>query len=335
MRAERRGRPRADSPVQAGWRAGGAFDVRHHGGFMVIAPDRPVAVRRDTTVMRQLVALGFGSAALLVAGYLVGVRTTQGQKLDNAAWLGRHIATHQATHGARVMLATISVSSLAVAIGVLALLAFGRGRPRLAIVVGIATFGANLTSEVLKHFVLTRPVLLAHAPIVKNTYPSGHSTVAMSVAVAAVLVVPHRWRGTVGIVGFTYAAAIGVATVVVGWHRPSDVLGGYAVAIGWGAAAALSLALWRGARRAPDVVAARATPRIASLLAATGVGLIIAAFAVLIGVVGKSDQLFVLNKTRAFVAAAVAISATVALLGAALLTVLRGVTLDPPALVDD
>jgi hypothetical protein len=51
---------------------------------------------------------------------------------------------------------------------------------------------------------------------------------------------------------------------------------------------------------------------------------------VLLGVVGRSDQLFVLDRTRAFVAAAVAIGATAALFGAGLLGALRDVTLDPP-----
>jgi undecaprenyl-diphosphatase len=295
---------------------------------MTAIAERPTTSRRDSAVAIRLATLAFVSVAVLAAGYLIGVRTRVGQKIDNAAWLGRHVATHQATHGARVVLATISVSALVLAIALLAVLAIGRGRPRLAVVVGVATFGANLTTEILKHYVLTRPVLLEHAPVAKNTYPSGHATVAMSVTVAALLVVSQRWRGAVGIVGFAYATAVGAATLMVGWHRPSDVLGGYCVAIAWGSVAALVLVRWRGAGR-EQPVPVRA-PEVAPLLAALGVGLIVAAVGVLIGVVGRSDELFVLDKTRAFAAATVAIGATAVLLGAAFLGALRGVTLDGP-----
>jgi len=285
---------------------------------------------RNVAVAARLALLAIGATALVVLAYLIAVRTAHGQRLDDAAWLGRHAATARAAHAARIVLATISVSSLALALMVFVVVAFGRGRPRLALVVGCATLGACVTTEVLKRIVLTRPVLLEDAPIAKNTFPSGHSTVAMAVAMAAVLVVPRHWRGAVGIVGFVYASAVGGATLVVGWHRPSDVVAGFAVATAWAGAGACVLVLWRGSGAAPAARAGPEPPQLAGLLTAVGVGLVVAALAMLVGVVGRSDQLFVLDRTRAFAAAAVLIGATAALFGAALLGALRAVTLDPP-----
>jgi membrane-associated phospholipid phosphatase len=267
----------------------------------------------------------------VVITYAIAVRTARGQELEDAAYFGRRAATAQAVHGARIVLETISITSLVFALGVLMFVAYGRGRPRLALVVGVATFGANVSTEVLKHVVLDRPALLERAPVAFNTYPSGHSTVAMSLALAAVLVVPRHWRAPITFLGVVYASAVGVATLVVGWHRPSDVVGGFAVATAWAAAAAFVLERWRGTG-APDAAREREADDWMSptLFAGVGVGLVVAAAAVLVGVVGASDNLFALDRTRAFVAASVAIMAMAALVGAAVLAVLRGVTLDPP-----
>jgi hypothetical protein len=102
------------------------------------------------------------------------------------------------------------------------------------------------------------------------------------------------------------------------------------VAAAWAGAAAFVLQRWRGAR-APGTHTGRDADWLSpTVLAGAGIGLVVTAAAVLIGVVGASDNLFALDRTRAFVAASVSIMAVAALVGAALLAVLRGVTLDPP-----
>jgi membrane-associated phospholipid phosphatase len=277
-----------------------------------------------------LFALGITCVALVVGGYLVCVRTAWGQRIDNAAWAGRRFASGRAIDASGHVLRTISTSSLAIAVVVLALTALVRGRPRLAVVVGLAILGACVTTEVLKLGVLTRPELIDNARIAKNTYPSGHSTVAMSVAVAAVLVVPQRWRGGVALVGLGYASLVGIATVTAGWHRPSDVGAGFAVAFGWGAAAALVLVGWRGTGVTTPRVRHRPPPRIALLLAVIGGGLVLGLTAIAAAVLTASGHdLFAVHRSDAFPAAVLGIAAVAALLGAALLGALRGVTLDP------
>jgi membrane-associated phospholipid phosphatase len=290
---------------------------------------------RSRAVSARLATLAVIATSIVVLGYLFAIRTVRGQLLDYEAWFGRNAATARAAHASRIVLETISVGSLAIALAVLVVVAFGRRRPRLALVVGFVTFGACVTTETLKHVILTRPPLVEKAIIPHNTYPSGHSTVAMAVAIAALLVAPHHWRGVVGLVGLAYASAVGTATLVVGWHRPSDVIGGFSVAIAWGAAGAFVLVTWRGTGMRSETHRRSEAPHLATLLGACGVGLVVAAVALLVGVVGRSDELFALDRTRAFVAAVVAIGATAALLGAGLLGSLRDVTLDPPTVSDD
>jgi hypothetical protein len=229
------------------------------------------------------------------------------------------------------VLGTISVTSLAIATVALALTAFARGRPRLAIVAGLAILGACVTTEVLKLELLSRPDLLDNARgTSNNSYPSGHATVAMSVAVAAILVVPQRWRGGTALVGLGFAVTVGVATVTTGWHRPSDVGSGFAVAVGWGAAAALVLVGWRGTGVRAPRVRHRPPPRVATLLAVVGGGVALGLAVVAAVVVATSrNDLLAVDRGDAFPAAVFAIAALAALLGAGLLGALRGVTLDP------
>ncbi len=126
------------------------------------------------------------------------------------------------------------------AVGALAAVAAIRGRLRLALVPVVAILGAVGTSEVLKSWVLTRPDLLDQ-PEYSNSFPSGHATIGLAVAWAAIVVAPPRARRSVAIVGTLIAALIGIATVAAAWHRPSDVVGGYLVATAWAAA---TLACW-------------------------------------------------------------------------------------------
>jgi membrane-associated phospholipid phosphatase len=53
-------------------------------------------------------------------------------------------------------------------------------------------------------------------------------------------------RRVVAAVGGVYAVAVGCALLILAWHMPSDVLGGYLVAILW---AALAVAGLRAAER--------------------------------------------------------------------------------------
>jgi hypothetical protein len=79
-----------------------------------------------------------------------------------------------------------------------------------------------------------------------NSFPSGHATVAMSVVLALVLVVPARLRGVAAVLGALYATVAGLATMSLGWHRPSDVAGAVLIVGGCAALAGLLLVLAQG-----------------------------------------------------------------------------------------
>jgi membrane-associated phospholipid phosphatase len=97
-------------------------------------------------------------------------------------------------------------------------------------------------------------------------FPSGHATAAMTLALCAVLVVPPAWRTVTALAGWAFAAAMGYALVVLSWHYPSDVLGGYLMAGMW---TALALAGLHAIEKAP-VPAAPWRPAVHVVLAVVG-----------------------------------------------------------------
>jgi membrane-associated phospholipid phosphatase len=110
-----------------------------------------------------------------------------------------------------------------------------RGRPRVAAAVPVILIGANVTTQLLKP-ALAYPRFsewLGDRQITGASWPSGHSTAAMAIALCAVLVAPQRLRPAVAAIGAVYAVAIAYSLVTLGWHWPSDVLGGFLVAATW------------------------------------------------------------------------------------------------------
>jgi hypothetical protein len=55
----------------------------------------------------------------------------------------------------------------------------------------------------------------------------------MTLALCGVLVAPAAWRTVTVLVGWGFAAGMGYALLVLSWHYPSDVLGGYLMAGMW------------------------------------------------------------------------------------------------------
>jgi hypothetical protein len=131
---------------------------------------------------------------------------------------------------------------------------------------------AVLSTEVLKLVVLERPPLTpTFLNNGQNSYPSGHTTVGMSVCVAAMLVVPLRLRVPTALAAGAVGAAFGVAVVAAGWHRPSDAVGAYFVCLAAGALGAIAIRLWPDrVRDAPRREISRGSLRIG----ATELGLI-------------------------------------------------------------
>ena len=111
-----------------------------------------------TTRRSALVALAVTCAVLLVALYVVAVRTEFGQRADNATLRGR-TTDAVVQHAVDRTLDSVSVTSLFLATMALVVLALLRRRPLLAVGIGVLVLGANVTTQVLKD-ALTRPDLL-------------------------------------------------------------------------------------------------------------------------------------------------------------------------------
>ncbi|WP_428983036.1 phosphatase PAP2 family protein [Phytohabitans maris] len=194
-----------------------------------------------------LVLLGLVEAVSVAGLWWFFVRGARGQLLDTVALEGNAIGQDRVDGLANTVLNAISVASLAVAMVVAGVIALARGRVLLTLVVTAFVATANLVTQVLKHG-LDRPDLGVDLERVYagNSFPSGHATVAMSVVIALVLVVPPRLRGVTAVVGALYATTAGVATMSLGWHRPSDVAGAVLVVGGCAALAGLLLVLAQG-----------------------------------------------------------------------------------------
>lgn len=196
------------------------------------------------------------------------VTTVRGQRLDEAAWGGSGVLGDWPRQVAGTVLETISPTFLVAVVLAAVLIAAAQRRWFIAVAAAIVLGGSNVTTQVFKR-VVERPDLDV-SMVLSNSFPSGHTTVAASVAAAALLISPHRFRGLVALLGLAYAGATGVATLMNGWHRPSDVVGAYLVVAAWFFAAELARAAGsptgvpRG-YRAPKVVHAGA------LLLVTGI----------------------------------------------------------------
>lgn len=221
--------------------------------------------------------LAAGSLVVLAAAYLAAVHTYTGQRVENAALRGSFQVNIDETTAADQALASLTLASLALAVLILAIIGWVRGGPRLAAVaVGIVAGGA-LVTEVLKESVLTRPPLV-EAPVywLDNSFPSGHTTVAMCVAAATLIVVPWRWRTLAMLIVTLWTVGVGAYTVVARWHRLSDTLGANAVGVLVASLGALLLLRSGLVRRVSDERGAplRALLLAVAVLYALGAGVI-------------------------------------------------------------
>jgi membrane-associated phospholipid phosphatase len=203
---------------------------------------------------------------------------------------------------------------LAPAVGLIALL---RGSRRLAVAAGVILLGANVTTELLKHLVAhLRPgYLLGRAsPPPAASWPSGHSTAAMALALCCVLVAPARLRPAVAALGGPFAVAVGYSVLTAGMHYPSDVLGGFLVAAAW---ALLTVAALAAAQRRPTLTTRPGRTLLRTALRPPGAAVVAAILLVAIVVVVQPHQVV------AYVGAheeLVAMATAIATLGLALST---------------
>jgi membrane-associated phospholipid phosphatase len=189
--------------------------------------------------------LAIAAVALVAffAIYGVAVQTRVGQRADEAALVGGRSAPQRAQSGASRLLRFISVGSLGAAVIALGALAWLWRRPWL-IVLPAAIVGLSvLATELFKLVILERPDLWP-STLEGNSYPSGHTTIATSLGLSAVLIAPTRLRGIVALLAVLFVGGVGILVVTADWHRPSDSLGSYALTLAIVAAIVAALQRW-------------------------------------------------------------------------------------------
>ncbi|MBX7266204.1 phosphatase PAP2 family protein [Micromonospora sp. Llam7] len=227
-----------------------------------------VTARGGTAVW--LVVLALIQAAAFIAVWQFALHVEVGQWIDTVALTGNQIGRNHIDEPVDRILNAMSVVSLLAVTVMIGFIALIRGRIALAVAATLLIAGANVTTQLLKYG-LTRPDygVDPERMYVGNSLPSGHTTVAASVAVALVLVLPPKVRAFAAVIGAGYAATAGVATLSAGWHRPSDAVAAFLVVGVWGALAGLLLLVTQ--RERAEVAAGDAHRRTALLLGLGGV----------------------------------------------------------------
>lgn len=119
--------------------------------------------------------------------------------------------------------------------------AIARERPRSALAAALVMGLAPLTAETLKPLVAHSHQSVGGVFIGAASWPSGHSTAALTLGLCAVLVAPPHLRRLTALCAAAFAAAVGLSLLILAWHMPSDVLAGYLVACFWMAVAVAGL----------------------------------------------------------------------------------------------
>jgi len=121
----------------------------------------------------------------------------------------------------------------------------------------IGVLGGNIWFEVLSNlFGRHRPVFPDPLdPLPGPGFPSGHSmTAVLLYGLILYLLLPRlpswRWRLLAALVAALIILLVGFSRLFMGSHYPTDVLGGYAFGLAWGALVYTSLELYRHRRSA-------------------------------------------------------------------------------------
>ncbi|MGW0216917.1 phosphatase PAP2 family protein [Micromonospora chokoriensis] len=217
---------------------------------------RPLSsVRAAVPLGLRLLAAALCCLVALALTAVVFVRTYPGQWLDGLLLprAERGGGYEQETHlvgPAKTLLAGFGNPTLLAALLGAVLLVGVLRRRLVAGVVGVGmVVGAVVTAGVLKS-ALPRPDLQIESSTTHNSFPSGHVAAATALLLAFMLVLPGSARRFLAVPGAAGVSVIASATMIAGWHRFSDVLGGVLLGVALFCLAAAGLVGLRGDRDA-------------------------------------------------------------------------------------
>jgi membrane-associated phospholipid phosphatase len=212
---------------------------------------------------------GVGVCALLLvaiwyaAHYIAFVRHADASILSGFVGLGRpHVAFGQPHMGferpgldrlTNAIAGLCDPKPFVILAAVPVVVAFLRGRARVAVTLAVILLCANETTELLKPLLAgPRDFVVGAGQLSDASWPSGHATAAMSLCLCWVIAAPARWRPAVAAAMAAFAVAVAYSFLELGWHYPSDVLGGFLVATTWTLLAIAALTLYE--QRRPSAV---------------------------------------------------------------------------------
>jgi membrane-associated phospholipid phosphatase len=189
-------------------------------GVMVSGPKRPLFLAAACSVL---------FVAVMVAAYWVPVvRWADGWAVGGFLNLQSPWLSPIAYHVGKLA----DPLPFALATLLIAIVALYRRRPRHAIAAVLFLLGSNVVAQTLKPLLAIdrTHAFLGDAQVHSSSFPSGHATASMGLALAAILVSASRWRPYVAIAGALFALAVSESIMLLAWHFPSDVIGGFLVA---------------------------------------------------------------------------------------------------------
>ncbi len=180
------------------------------------------------------------------------------------------------------------------AAGVMAV-ALLRRRPQVAAMIAIVLLGANETTQLLKPLLAVPRDYVPWHPISADSWPSGHATAVMALTLCAVIAAPARRRPLVATVMAGFAIAVCYSFLELGWHYPTDVLGGFLVAATWTLLGVAGLSIYTARR------AGATQPRGRSPGATASIGEALAPVATLLAVAAAGFALILLARPEAVI----------------------------------
>jgi len=209
-------------------------------------------VSRRPVFLLLLSALSACSAAFV---WFAAFHVPGGRRLDGAGLAAFDGVTTRllapTTHGIAVLANPVP---FLIGGALLVVTALARRRWLMALMVPLILLSANACTQILKP-ALSDPRVIdidGFQRFYPGSWPSGHSTASMSLALCLVLVVGPRLRPLAALVGAGYAIGVGYSLVSGGWHLPSDVFGGYLVAATFTLTGAAALAALEAHESAPQ-----------------------------------------------------------------------------------
>lgn len=171
-------------------------------------------------------------ALVCVSGYFFFVLTHAGQASDDAGYFGRITVPPALARIDGELLAQVRVPVIAGAGLLFLVLGAILRRPLAAVCAALAMGAAIEGAEQFKDH-LPRPGLVEASGLEPgyfrtDTYPSGHTSTGASFFLGLLLITPPRFRRFAAPLAGLGMAAFATAVFFLGWHRPSDAIGGLA-----------------------------------------------------------------------------------------------------------